>query len=177
MVDFVSKLNSLRVNLLSKLLLPTPESPIRTTEKRQLYCEHKSHLPKETHISTTEKGMVAPTFVQIVVLLLCRGVLAHVYVAEVLCGEEGVGAGASKKRDKAHKRKAGNVTQLLGNSSSLNAVVYRISCSLPCLHTTSPCSQIHEKNSGISPSFFDAGMKMIGNSLPRGILRSMQCKD
>lgn len=31
MVDFDSRLNSLRVNLANKLLLPTPESPIRTT--------------------------------------------------------------------------------------------------------------------------------------------------
>lgn len=30
-VDFDSRLNSLRVNLANKLLLPTPESPIRTT--------------------------------------------------------------------------------------------------------------------------------------------------
>ena len=32
MVDFDSKLNSLRVNLDKRLLLPTPESPISTTE-------------------------------------------------------------------------------------------------------------------------------------------------
>lgn len=31
MVDFDSRLNSLRVNLANRLLLPTPESPIRTT--------------------------------------------------------------------------------------------------------------------------------------------------
>ncbi len=31
MVDFESRLNSLRVNLLSRLDLPTPESPISTT--------------------------------------------------------------------------------------------------------------------------------------------------
>lgn len=33
MVDFDSRLNSLRVNLANRLLLPTPESPIRTTIK------------------------------------------------------------------------------------------------------------------------------------------------
>lgn len=32
-VDFDSRLNSLRVNRESKLLFPTPESPIRTTER------------------------------------------------------------------------------------------------------------------------------------------------
>ena len=32
-VDLDSKLNSLRVNLDRRLLLPTPESPINTTEK------------------------------------------------------------------------------------------------------------------------------------------------
>lgn len=32
-VDFDSRLNSLRVNLANKLLLPTPESPIKTTKK------------------------------------------------------------------------------------------------------------------------------------------------
>jgi hypothetical protein len=31
MVDFESRLNSLRVNRLKRLDLPTPESPIRTT--------------------------------------------------------------------------------------------------------------------------------------------------
>lgn len=31
MVDFDSRLNSFRVNLANRLLLPTPESPIRTT--------------------------------------------------------------------------------------------------------------------------------------------------
>ena len=35
MVDFDSRLNSLRVNLERRLLLPTPESPIRTTEKKR----------------------------------------------------------------------------------------------------------------------------------------------
>lgn len=34
-VDFDSKLNSLRVKRESKLLLPTPESPIKTTVKRK----------------------------------------------------------------------------------------------------------------------------------------------
>lgn len=34
-VDFDSKLNSLRVKRESKLLLPTPESPISTTVKRK----------------------------------------------------------------------------------------------------------------------------------------------
>lgn len=33
-VDFDSRLNSLRVNLLSRLDLPTPESPMSTTLKR-----------------------------------------------------------------------------------------------------------------------------------------------
>lgn len=34
-VDFDSKLNSLRVNRDSKLLLPTPESPISTTKNEK----------------------------------------------------------------------------------------------------------------------------------------------
>ena len=34
MVDLDSRQNSLRVNLLSRFDLPTPESPIRTTLKR-----------------------------------------------------------------------------------------------------------------------------------------------
>lgn len=34
MVDFESRLNSLRVNLLKRLDLPTPESPIRTTVRK-----------------------------------------------------------------------------------------------------------------------------------------------
>ena len=33
MVDFDSRLNSFRVNLERRLLFPTPESPINTTEK------------------------------------------------------------------------------------------------------------------------------------------------
>jgi hypothetical protein len=36
-VDLESKLNSLRVNRLSRLDFPTPESPIRTTLKRKSY--------------------------------------------------------------------------------------------------------------------------------------------
>lgn len=36
MVDLESKLNSLRVNLLSRLDFPTPESPIRTTVEGRL---------------------------------------------------------------------------------------------------------------------------------------------
>lgn len=34
-VDFDSKLNSFLVNLANKLLLPTPESPINTTERKK----------------------------------------------------------------------------------------------------------------------------------------------
>lgn len=34
-VDFDSKLNSFLVNLASKLLFPTPESPIKTTKTKQ----------------------------------------------------------------------------------------------------------------------------------------------
>ncbi len=37
-VLLLSKLNSLRVNLDSKLLLPTPESPINTTAKHKNKC-------------------------------------------------------------------------------------------------------------------------------------------
>ena len=35
MVDFESRLNSFRVNRLSRLDLPTPESPMRTTTMRR----------------------------------------------------------------------------------------------------------------------------------------------
>ena len=38
-VDLESRLNSLRVNLLKRLDFPTPESPIRTTEKMSVLVE------------------------------------------------------------------------------------------------------------------------------------------
>lgn len=47
-VDFDSKLNSLRVNLESRLLLPTPESPISTTE-----TYHGDQVTKNNNMSTT----------------------------------------------------------------------------------------------------------------------------
>lgn len=43
-VDFDSRLNSLRVNLANKLLLPTPESPIRTTIVKQNKIITKQYL-------------------------------------------------------------------------------------------------------------------------------------
>jgi len=43
MVLLLSRLNSLRVNLESKLLLPTPESPINTTTPRHHHRSLNSH--------------------------------------------------------------------------------------------------------------------------------------
>lgn len=40
-VDFDSKLNSLRVNLDSKLDFPTPESPIKTTKNETILITFK----------------------------------------------------------------------------------------------------------------------------------------
>lgn len=65
MVDLESRLNSLRVNRLSRLDLPTPESPIRTTadtksvtiehrEKGQKWCERGN---RRLHVRTFEKEL------------------------------------------------------------------------------------------------------------------------
>lgn len=42
-VDFDSKLNSFLVNLDSRLLLPTPESPISTTVKETEQKQYRNH--------------------------------------------------------------------------------------------------------------------------------------
>lgn len=42
-VDFDSKLNSFLVNLDSRLLLPTPESPISTTVKETKQKQYRNH--------------------------------------------------------------------------------------------------------------------------------------
>ena len=51
MVDLDSKLNSFLVNLESRLLLPTPESPINTTieEKRKKKCYRKLEITQQTN--------------------------------------------------------------------------------------------------------------------------------
>lgn len=50
MVDLVSKLNSLRVNLERRLDLPTPESPINTTNKSSLVLNASETATKHTPI-------------------------------------------------------------------------------------------------------------------------------
>ena len=46
MVDLLSRLNSLRVNRERRLDFPTPESPMRTTDRRvsKSYCKAKGSL-------------------------------------------------------------------------------------------------------------------------------------
>ena len=62
MVDFESRLNSLRVNRLNRLDFPTPESPIRTTGR--ISCQHqlgrgvlgrKLDLASSNHLTFEEK--------------------------------------------------------------------------------------------------------------------------
>ena len=45
-VDLDSRLNSLRVNLESRLLLPTPESPIKTTENGKIKIDGERYVPR-----------------------------------------------------------------------------------------------------------------------------------
>ena len=47
MVDLLSRLNSLRVNRDSKLLFPTPESPISTTGTKNQKCRQRISLDDE----------------------------------------------------------------------------------------------------------------------------------
>jgi len=55
-VDLDSKLNSFLVNLLSRLLLPTPESPIKTTANtkqrklKTLVDKHRKKCLKANHL-------------------------------------------------------------------------------------------------------------------------------
>lgn len=52
-VDFDSRLNSFRVNLESKLLLPTPESPMRTTGTNR---EEKNVRINQNSLENTTKN-------------------------------------------------------------------------------------------------------------------------
>ena len=72
MVDLDSRLNSLRVNLDSKLLFPTPESPIRTTERRRDICQDQlSHYHSDQRRSIdgtntyTDRELIDKLFVEL----------------------------------------------------------------------------------------------------------------
>lgn len=55
-VDFDSKLNSFLVNLASKLLFPTPESPINTTAiKKYLFSMQITHHEYDDSFWVTNK--------------------------------------------------------------------------------------------------------------------------
>ena len=69
MVDFDSRLNSLRVNRDNRLLLPTPESPIKTTENIKKYVRQ---LLKVLFIKV-EHALAKLTAILCIVCTFCVG--------------------------------------------------------------------------------------------------------